>query len=402
MQKEKLIVKNFFTLKDVEIELSKFNIFIGEQASGKSLLIKLVYFFKKISTSPIINYKTELSELNQRYIHLFDEIFNLNNFNLNSEITYYIDNHNITMSIANNKIIITYSHSLTSMYEAQRIILNKRYDESTNNANDTDIVKYSIMDIAVLNAVENSKLGKVNLTRFLPAGRMSLLILLNNLFNMIDNKNINLPILLTMFGQQYQSAIATFNGKIRTDTTDKLPEFEEYASKILKSKYVHDLMGGYLEQNGFNTRISDSSSGQQEFLPIYMILRHYLLSGYTDGELYIEEPEAHLYPTAQKDIVELLTYVTNITNSAGLYITTHSPYILTVLNNLIMAHDVKDKQPNTNPNILINFDDVRAYFIGNGTATSLMDQEYRIIDAEKLDEVSNTINAQYSEMVDLL
>ncbi len=51
---------------------------------------------------------------------------------------------------------------------------------------------------------------------------------------------------------------------------------------------------------------------------------------------------------------------------------------------------------------MINFDDVRAYFIGNGTATSLMDQEYRIIDAEKLDEVSNTINAQYSEMVDLL
>lgn len=36
MSKERLVIKNFFTLKDVDIELGKYNVFIGEQVSGKS------------------------------------------------------------------------------------------------------------------------------------------------------------------------------------------------------------------------------------------------------------------------------------------------------------------------------------------------------------------------------
>jgi hypothetical protein len=30
MQKERLIIKNFFTLKDVDIEFGKYNVFIGK------------------------------------------------------------------------------------------------------------------------------------------------------------------------------------------------------------------------------------------------------------------------------------------------------------------------------------------------------------------------------------
>ncbi|MEN6082821.1 AAA family ATPase, partial [Chromobacterium piscinae] len=44
--KEKLRVKNFIVLKDVEIDIGRFNIVVGPQSSGKSLLAKLVHFFK--------------------------------------------------------------------------------------------------------------------------------------------------------------------------------------------------------------------------------------------------------------------------------------------------------------------------------------------------------------------
>ena len=43
---EKIIVKNFLILENIEMPINKFNLVIGEQASGKSLLSKLVYYFK--------------------------------------------------------------------------------------------------------------------------------------------------------------------------------------------------------------------------------------------------------------------------------------------------------------------------------------------------------------------
>ncbi|MGK7895352.1 MAG: AAA family ATPase, partial [Xenococcus sp. (in: cyanobacteria)] len=43
---EKLKVSNFLTLEDIELEIKPINIVIGEQAQGKSVLAKLIYFFK--------------------------------------------------------------------------------------------------------------------------------------------------------------------------------------------------------------------------------------------------------------------------------------------------------------------------------------------------------------------
>jgi predicted ATPase len=49
--KEKIVIKNFSVLEDVDVEINKINILIGPQATGKSLIAKLIYFFK----SSVIN-----------------------------------------------------------------------------------------------------------------------------------------------------------------------------------------------------------------------------------------------------------------------------------------------------------------------------------------------------------
>src|ERR1035441_2927257 len=43
----KLTVKNFSVIKEAELEFGKITVLIGPQASGKSLLCKLAYFFQK-------------------------------------------------------------------------------------------------------------------------------------------------------------------------------------------------------------------------------------------------------------------------------------------------------------------------------------------------------------------
>ncbi|WP_375558843.1 AAA family ATPase [Bernardetia sp. OM2101] len=45
---EKLIVKNFKAIEYAEIEVNDLTFFIGQQASGKSTLAKLIYFFKTL------------------------------------------------------------------------------------------------------------------------------------------------------------------------------------------------------------------------------------------------------------------------------------------------------------------------------------------------------------------
>lgn len=50
---EKITIENFGGLKKMEFELKNINILIGPQASGKSMTVKLLYFFKTF-TSEII------------------------------------------------------------------------------------------------------------------------------------------------------------------------------------------------------------------------------------------------------------------------------------------------------------------------------------------------------------
>ena len=45
---QRIIVKNFLGVKEVDIKIGKVLVLIGEQASGKSTLAKLIYFFQTI------------------------------------------------------------------------------------------------------------------------------------------------------------------------------------------------------------------------------------------------------------------------------------------------------------------------------------------------------------------
>ncbi|MBD2675649.1 AAA family ATPase, partial [Aphanizomenon flos-aquae FACHB-1416] len=45
---QKIIINNFGSIKYAEIEVKKILVLIGEQASGKSTIAKLIYFFKTI------------------------------------------------------------------------------------------------------------------------------------------------------------------------------------------------------------------------------------------------------------------------------------------------------------------------------------------------------------------
>jgi predicted ATPase len=45
MPKQKLIVRNFGAIRELDLDIKDLPLFIGEQATGKSAVAKLIYFF---------------------------------------------------------------------------------------------------------------------------------------------------------------------------------------------------------------------------------------------------------------------------------------------------------------------------------------------------------------------
>ena len=81
--------------------------------------------------------------------------------------------------------------------------------------------------------------------------------------------------------------------------------------------------------------INFASSGQQEILWLLNFL-YVLMLRNERSFVIIEEPEAHIYPTLQKKIIDFISMFVNISDSR-VFVTTHSPYVLTAMNNLYYA-----------------------------------------------------------------
>jgi hypothetical protein len=88
-----------------------------------------------------------------------------------------------------------------------------------------------------------------------------------------------------------------------------------------------------------------------------------------------------------------------------LTITTHSPYTLTTVNNLIYAYQVGQTNSNVNDivpqKLWLNPNDVGAWFVEEGTVRSIVDEENGQIRAEEIDKISDTLNLEYDKIMEM-
>lgn len=177
--------------------------------------------------------------------------------------------------------------------------------------------------------------------------------------------------------------------------------------KVLRGKYRYSDNEErlYLDESHF-IKINYTSSGQQETVWIFNILLHLVLYD-RKAFIILEEPESHLYPQAQKDIVELLALIYNQSNN--IFLTTHSPYILGALNNLIYANHLAQK-PDLKQQVcdIISEryhvkNDYNAYYLQDGRMRSCIEDEAEggLIVNEVIDGASVEINELYEKLFDL-
>jgi len=213
-----------------------------------------------------------------------------------------------------------------------------------------------------------------------------------------------------------------FDGLINYQANKKGIEY----LRVIKNKIDLILKGEYLignseekiifnENERYSIDLRNASSGQQECIRILQDIFLNIIYGSIILRI-IEEPEAHLFPIAQKHLIELLAIMVNRNEDNQLIITTHSPYILSVFNNLLFAKRVVEKNPSAQSEVSeiipedywLNAAEFSAYSLGNqfldeeaNYCESIFDSNTGLIAQNYLDTVSEMMGGEFNALYNI-
>lgn len=433
---KKITIQNFGPIQNIEdLEIKDFMVFIGPQASGKSTLAKAVYFFKTIREEMLkhllglLEKKTKglgLLEANNLSISLgkkFIDLFGNQILTKNSTLDYeFKPEHSISINGARSLLgPVVLGSKMHAGIQGLTIKCQKFVDRKERASNGFPTQTERIIKEAELEAFKEELINEVNQlfgeegeSLFIPAGRAVLTSLMEQLpFFEEGNK---LDVLIRNFAKQVLSVRPYFdnkNGVLAYENAAKMrkeinSEFvnaaKQKAQTILRGEYrrENDEERIYFSSDQF-VNLGQASSGQQESLWILMLMFIRILDK-SKIFMVIEEPEAHLFPEAQKEMVELIALCCNAQPENKALITTHSPYILTALNNLLYAYEIGKNDPQGTEKVInkpfwLDPARVAAYYVENGRLESIMSDG--LIQAERIDEISNKINNQLDQLYDL-
>lgn len=333
--KRQLSIRNFGPIQSAQIELRDFNIFIGEQGSGKSSIAKLMAICNQGATERKQNL-TKVKSLLEEY--------NINSYlNADTDIHYKWKEGETILRGFN---AISDLHSQESPDDPYRVL-------------------------------------------YIPAERFFVSTFSRSLATLVLNKT-PIPTTLLEFASLYEKAkkkypnynAPMFNLTFKTSETGEMLHLQD------SDKYIP---------------FKDASSGIQSVIPLLMVI-DYATSEQLYDRFIIEEPELNLFPQAQVDLLHFL-----VSHCHQLTVTTHSPYLLSGLNNLIEAGNVLKLHPDKKEEIstlipeacLIDFDNISAYKIEKGEVFSIMDNEYHLITADKIDEISDKESRVFSTLLEM-
>ncbi|MGD0959807.1 MAG: AAA family ATPase [Methylomonas sp.] len=152
-------------------------------------------------------------------------------------------------------------------------------------------------------------------------------------------------------------------------------------------------------------RLHLTSSMVTETSPLLIGLRHWVMLG---SLVIIDEPESHLHPKAQQEIVNGLAEAVN--NGLKVILITHSPYILSCVNNLIKFNSLVQKYPDdedvkklkdANPDMVALDKPVQAYHFGVDGMVKNIVMDSGLIDEAEFTEPFDRINELYEAMRDI-
>ena len=399
---KRLIIRNIGPLKDVDIALSKINLIIGPQSTGKSCILKIASFCAWLEKSISLNQDVR-NFLTREFIDVHLLAFhNLQGYiNDDSFFEYETDVMKFSFSFKENKNQFNwkdgqweYKRSKIAYIVAERNVLSV-----IPNWFDIDFPNNSIRYF--MKEWQNAR-----------------------------NNNVQLPILNTGIDYKYDKERGTdriilnngkefslLNASSGLQSLVPLFVFIDYIAKDIFKIDIQSIKDQDAKVNLLYRLKENHPSGDYVYIDKHEVAiasddLHRIIDNFTKydhSDIYLEEPEENLFPETQRDLVNWLAETVNGERNHSLFIATHSPYIMSAFNNLIQAGDIieeslekKDEVENIiGGHRAIRYDDVTAFAISDGSVHSIKDDELRLISPSELDTVSDDIANVFNQLIAL-
>lgn len=377
-----LHIKNFGPISDsTQIELTPLMLLIGRQSSGKSTFMKVLCFCRWIEKKIM----TSTEDLINQYTHYNRFIKELKSFHrLNDD--YFKDDTELKYD--GDVLTIVY----TGKTGNARIVRKRSFAEQRYNSKLCYIPAERNLISAIQNVDKTYKATERD-------------ILFNFIYEWNEAKE--------PYTREHPFRLAATGGfsyvnqsgadiLLREDGYET-PAF--YASSGMQSVMPLDVMTNYITNCvGKNAPLSMVEYNEISKTDHERALRRLV---YQSAQLFIEEPEQNLYPESQRLVImsivrSLNKALANGSEQSMAVITSHSPYVLSVVNVLLaaarVAHEGLD-QDVIDKACVLPASSISGYYIDEkGCFQNILDAEVPMLSGNDLDGVSDWVEESISKL----
>ena len=382
MYSERLVVRNFGPITNLDIEFRRLTLFIGDQGSGKSTLSKLLTICRDMNWWSQLLENAESDDVKKPF----------NDFGINE---YFMDDTYINYTM----------QGLAIKYD------NEAFSIVSNDINKDDIKNYFLYLNKKLGYGQDSEQTDKDDASKAFLDSIARMILYNPAERNLVGNLSEATASLWSAGIPLPKPLLEYMGLFERATKF----FPRYEIPVFKVNFVKKDNKNMIELSGKDKLISlsASSSGLQSAIPMLMVIDYALRTNSFDS-FVIEEPEQNLFP---KNQFEMLGFVTSKlwhpAQRRQFIITTHSPYLLSSLNVLMLAYKLQhieevreEAEKIIVPGYTVNPDDVAVYSLDPDPESevyfkSLISEKTGLVSVNELDSVSEIIGDDFDRLYDL-
>lgn len=422
----KLVIKNVGPItKDAEIEFDRFCVLIGPQSNGKSTIAKVMSTCMWIEKEACTSLSTDIIDSGKSFRDLIEDFHRMHGY-IHPEASY-ISYQSDYVSIVYDKDKVFISFNDNEAYRRLKIsyMPSDRNVITMRNIGLRDLEETNFRSFLFDWLDANKHFKKENMASILNLDvkyyyddsvkeRNDRLVHENgvtydiSLYDASSGMQSLVPMVVLinyLLGEYFEN----YNKVLSFEQSEKNRELSWTVVRHMLSKYFPNKVTEENYREFYNDNVwRKYEQGDAEAKEIIRKMRNFYnqLVEPNSISFILEEPEQNIYPSTQMELVKEIVKACNGVHKSSALITTHSPYVLTVINNLIYASKVARLNPDAVDRIIPNemwlpSDVVSAYRVANGTVENIMDKELHEIKAELLDEISQSINSQYEELLDI-
>ena len=418
-------IKNFGPIRDGFVEndgwmdVKKVTVLIGDQGSGKSTVAKLISLFTWLEKN-IIRNSVSTEQLNAVvFKNLCFQQELIEYFAPNTILKFEGDSYDFEYIESEQSFVLKKNENNNNCYvlpkiqyvSAARNLLTILYNISLQNivdknGNIIDMSSNIPFMVKELNKEYMKALQELAKDGFaLPINDTSVFFQEHSAFIVTQGKRVSMSAASSGIQSITPLLLVShfLSEKVRENIFDKI----QYIDNNLKNRIEDELSKVSGELSDKFKQLYSFGKGilsiEEDVSLLESKLKQFIPSSFIN---IVEEPEQNLFPNSQQKVINSLIEYNNAIKENKLIISTHSPYILSALNNSILAEEAFEKTGRSidsyGPEKRVAFDDVSAYLLEDGKIYNIKDDETRLIKAEAIDNCSDEINSDFDSLLDLI